>query len=1009
MDSDSDSNHRYLTRSKAAALESNVEFSIEKVSKKGKSGKSGKCGKSGKRGKSGNQPPKARILKSKKMKEGTGEVGVTMDDLSKSLIHRVFNELKQDLVKCKKKEKRAFNSGNFLKKWLVKIDEMNSSIPSEDDISKMDNESQTAFAGVLIINRMLKDILSNTMDRVAKEGEQFNLAKYIDNQLKQHEGRRNFIEEARQKILEEEKSAEESGDFIKKRNERGAIKRGRDHGSGVRSKSPVTANKLPSAKRLRGDEAVSDRGDDDSDEESVAPVVSLKSFLVKDNVDSDSDSDSDKDPISSVRSRMRKPFVKSKDDSDNSDIDLEEDSDIEEEEDEDSDSDDSFIVPDCEAEEEESEWDADSDAESDDVEPENEKQAIKNSVDKKLKKTDDLYSKFCDIMMKGSSSEFGNTLDQFQTLSEDEKKKVIGSLEKFDEMNDTDNPIYFKLIDSGMSDKQKAYVYKKMQYMKSMKSDNDEYIKQKALVDTIMKIPFGKKKLIDIEKDDKGGAAKFFKEMKQNMDDRVYGHQKGKQRIMEIIAKRIRNGGDGKGMIFGFEGPPGVGKTELMMSLSESLGLPFHTVALGGARDSSFMEGHDSTWVGSHQGEIVDILTRSEYINPVIYFDEIDKIGESAAGSELSNSLVHILDFTQNNKFHDKYIGTEFDIDLSGCTFICSFNDRDKIDRILLDRMEIIEVEPYVEGEKLKIARDYLYPRMCKDLGLDVGMIKFKKSALREIISKYTLEGGVRKLKEKMTNILMEVGFKKLVGDMSENKVMSIGIDYVKEFMNKNNEQPLLFDKPDTVDRVGRGYGLSVYVGLGKGALSLINVGFYPSGEKLAIMQTGSVGDMKKESFEIARTVAWNVIPKEDRHRLNAKWKKTGTEGIHIHAHPISEPIDGPSAGAMTVVTIVSRLMDMKIRNDVCMTGEIDMNGRVTAIGGLREKTEAARAAGMKLVLYPQQNDPDMVKVRESKFSVFKDVDEREFSARVVRDIWDALRTCLVGGEDVEWEHFMDE
>jgi len=267
-------------------------------------------------------------------------------------------------------------------------------------------------------------------------------------------------------------------------------------------------------------------------------------------------------------------------------------------------------------------------------------------------------------------------------------------------------------------------------------------------------------------------------------------------------------------------------------------------------------------------------LTRSEYINPVIYFDEIDKIGESSAGNELSNTLVHILDFTQNNKFHDKYIGTEFDIDLSGCTFICSFNDRNSIDQILLDRMEIIEVEPYSESEKLKIARQYLYPRMCKDLGLDVGMIRFRKSALREIIGKYTLEGGVRRLKEKMTNILMELGFKKLVGEMSESKIITIGVDYVSDFMKRNNEQPLLFDKPDTDCKIGRGYGLSVYVGAGKGALSLINVGFYPCGERLAVMQTGSVGNMKKESFEIARTMAWNLIPEEDRKRLNAKWKR---------------------------------------------------------------------------------------------------------------------------------------
>lgn len=1001
MDSDRESNVGPLTRSRKASMKSNIDVTIEKVQKKRRAGGRKNAGK------------KIGRKAGKKVGSAAEDISVTMDDLSQTLIHNVFKRLKEDLVSCKKKEKRSFDSGNFLKKWLVKIDEMMRETPSEDEIAMLSEDEQTFFAGTLIINRMMKDILSNTMDRVAKEGHRFNLAKYLEEQVKERAGHRHFIDEARKAMMvesaddemnngvsAEKKSSEKksSGKRIVKKNLNGAVKRGRKSGVAFEM-----AGKLPSAKRLRGEVAVSEHEDDSDSDGDVMPLLSLKSFLVEDNVNSDAD-EADEDYGNDIVSK-KKVDKKS---SDASDIDLE-----------DGDSDDSFIVPDSEAEEEESEWDDDSDdlgsdggsdGESDNGdEPENEKQAIKKSVDKKLKKTDDLYSKFCDVMMKGGGSEFGSTLDKFQELDEVKKRKIIDSLEKFDKMNDTDNPLYFKLIESGMTETQKAYVYKKMQYLKSMKSDSDEYIKQKSLVDTIMKIPFGKRKTVDIEKGDNVGAAAFFKDMKRKMDERVYGHQKGKQRIMEIIAKRIRNGSDGKGMIFGFEGPPGVGKTELMMSLSESLGLPFHTVALGGARDSSFMEGHDSTWVGSHQGEIVDILTRSAYINPVIYFDEIDKIGESSAGNELSNSLVHILDFTQNNKFHDKYIGTEFDIDLSGCTFICSFNDSSKIDKILLDRMEVIEVEPYTESEKLKIARDYLYPRMCKDMGMDVGMVRFKKSGLREIISKYTLEGGVRRLKEKMSNILMELAFKKLTGVMKESKIVNIGRGEVSAYMKKNNETPLLFEKPDTVDRVGRGYGLSVYCGLGKGAISLINVGFYPCGEVMAIKQTGSVGDMKRESFEIARTMAWNLIPDEDKRRLNAKWKRYGNEGIHIHAHPISEPIDGPSAGAMTVVTIVSRLMNMKIRNDVCMTGEIDMNGRVTAIGGLREKTEAARDAGMRLVLYPQQNDDDMKRVRESKFSVFNGVDKEEFSARVVRDIWDALETCLVGGDEIDWRHFMDE
>ena len=614
------------------------------------------------------------------------------------------------------------------------------------------------------------------------------------------------------------------------------------------------------------------------------------------------------------------------------------------------------------------------------------------------------------VLGKGIGNDFGNTMEKFSKFDKEKKESMIKTFEKLDEINDGDNTMYFKLLDSGMTDEQKAFVFNKMKYMRNLNHDNDEYVKQKGVVDAVLKIPFGKKKTIDIERDDVEGMKGFFSQMRRKLDNAVYGHELGKKRIMEIMAKRVRNGsnGGGKGMIFGFEGPPGVGKTAMMMSLSESLGLPFHTVSLGGARDSSFMEGHDSTYIGAHQGEIANILMRSSVINPVIYFDEIDKIGDSSYGKELSNCLVHVLDFTQNHKFHDKFFGSEFDIDLSGCTFICSFNDRDKIDRILLDRMEIIEVEAYTGPEKIKIAEEYLYPRMCKELALDVGMVRFKKSALKRIINEYTMEGGVRKLKEAMHNIMMGVSFKKLIGEMEERQLVTIDKKVVDDYMKEHSVNPILFEKPDKVNRVGRGYGLSVYPGYGKGAISIINVGFYPCAERLGVLGTGSVGDMKKESFSIARTVAWNVLPDEDKKRLHNKWKKFGNEGLNIHSHPISEPIDGPSAGAMTTIVIVSRLMGMEVRRNVCMTGEIDMNGRVTAIGGLREKTEGAKKAGMKLVLYPEQNESDMVKIKESKFSPFKGVSEEKFSARVVVDLWDALRTCLVGGEKIDWVRFME-
>lgn len=248
------------------------------------------------------------------------------------------------------------------------------------------------------------------------------------------------------------------------------------------------------------------------------------------------------------------------------------------------------------------------------------------------------------------------------------------------------------------------------------------------------------------------------------MDSEVYGHQATKDQLVKILAHTITNPQEG-GNVFALQGPPGIGKTALIQDgISKALGRPFAFISLGGATDASFLEGHDFTYEGSQPGRIVEILQQAKCMNPVIYFDELDKVSETAKGDEIINILMHLTDSTQNSHFNDKYFGG-INFDLSKAIIIFSFNEEHKVSRILRDRMKIIRVKGYKMLDKINIGRDYLIPKLIKQIGLDDIKLNITDELLEFMIDTYTNEGGVRKLKEMLNDIFLEINLRKLEGN----------------------------------------------------------------------------------------------------------------------------------------------------------------------------------------------------------------------------------------------------
>jgi ATP-dependent Lon protease len=483
-------------------------------------------------------------------------------------------------------------------------------------------------------------------------------------------------------------------------------------------------------------------------------------------------------------------------------------------------------------------------------------------------------------------------------------------------------------------------------------------------------------------------------DINNTLDESIYSHSHAKNQIMKIIGQWMN--GEQSGYCFGFEGSPGIGKTSLAKKgiancLKDESGnsRPFTFIALGGSCNGSTLEGHGYTYVNSTWGRIVDILMESKCMNPIIYIDELDKVSKTENGKEIIGIFTHLIDQTQNDAFQDKYF-SGIDIDLSKALFIFSYNDPEQIDKILLDRIHRVKFDNLSIDDKMVIVRKYILPEINKKMGFE-NIVEISDEMIEYIIDSYTVEPGVRKLKELLFDLYGEINLHILRSNIAEdfeNNVKFENIDLPIKITKENIENKYLtkynkiqekriHDKPE----IGIINGLWAN-SLGRGGIIPIQTLFYPSSNFLDFKLTGLQGDVMKESMNVAKTLAWNLTPNTIKIKWIKEFETTKCQGLHIHCPEGGISKDGPSAGTAITIAIYSLLNKKEIKNDIAITGEINLQGEVTAIGGLDVKIIGGIKAGIKTFLYPKANSRDFInwKNKNNREHIYENIEFVEVS-----------------------------
>jgi ATP-dependent Lon protease len=518
-------------------------------------------------------------------------------------------------------------------------------------------------------------------------------------------------------------------------------------------------------------------------------------------------------------------------------------------------------------------------------------------------------------------------------------KKELGQMGEGDDADPDDYRT--KIADLDLPEHVRTAVVREIDKLERTSDQSPETGWIRTWLDTVLELPWG------VESEDRLDV----KEAARILNDDHDGLEDVKERILEHLAVRklqaerglVPVDGRGSGAILALVGPPGVGKTSLGQSIANALGRKFVRVALGGVRDEAEIRGHRRTYVGAQPGRFVRALREAGTMNPVIVLDEVDKVGSDFRGDP-SSALLEVLDPAQNHTFRDNYL--EVDLDLSRVMFIATANVIDTIPGPLLDRMEIIRLDGYTESEKVSIARHHLVARQLERAALREDEVNISDEALRAIAADYTREAGVRSLEREIGRLLRKLATKLASGEREAPIVVKEGD--VREWLGRPR---FYFESADRTSVPGVATGLAV-TGAG-GDVLFIEASVSDGPEGLTL--TGQLGDVMKESAEIAMSYV-----RSHASELGIDTSAFAHKRFHLHVPAGAVPKDGPSAGVTMTTALVSLLRGEPVRPIVGMTGEVTLQGRVLPIGGVKQKVLAAHRAGLREVILPERNGPDL-------------------------------------------------
>ncbi len=582
------------------------------------------------------------------------------------------------------------------------------------------------------------------------------------------------------------------------------------------------------------------------------------------------------------------------------------------------------------------------------------------------------------IKLRKTSFNIKSEIDRIKSISTDDidlKKQII--------------------VKNNMPESVKKSAFEKIEEMKL--ANNNEYYKQLLYVKTLLNFPWPSPDddtfFLDIGRGkDKG--KQFLDSITNKLDSKVYGHNECKASIKELIGKWICNPSS-SGSAIGLAGPPGVGKTLIAKEIGNALGIPFVQITLGGQNDGELLHGHGYTYSGSQPGMIVKKMVEAGSARCVMYFDELDKACKKYDNNEIYNILIHITDPNTNTEFQDRFF-QEIKFPLNKVLFVFSYNDSSLIDGILMDRINEIEVKPFKPSDKKTIVHTFLMNEMCELVGFEKGSIVIDDDVIDFIVEQYTNEPGVRDLKRKLEKIFLKLNIDRIystglfekINQVSKENPIKLTKEVVENYLGKNSCH---YEKIHYDPLIGVINGLYA-TERGQGGILPIQVyDNYTAGDegKFTLKLTGNQKKIMQESVIAAFTAAINNVKQE----IREEYIKKHPYGLHIHCPgSAATPKDGPSAGVVFSIAFLSRILNKRIRNDIAATGEIELTGKISKIGGLQYKLPGAKKAGVKLVLVSAENEDDINDLKKEYPDLFNDT----FNVILVKNIRDVLEHVLI-------------